>query len=75
LGGKTVAVDSTTLEAEPAMKSIVRRETGEDWRSYVVNLIRAERVVKDDEAPTEEDIRNFHKKRKDKKDTKVSNED
>ncbi len=32
LGGKTVAVDSTTLEADAAMKSIVRRDTGEDWR-------------------------------------------
>jgi len=33
LGGKTVAVDSTTLEADAAMKSIVRRDTGDDWVS------------------------------------------
>ena len=33
LAGKTVGVDSTTLEANAAMKSIVRRDTGEDWRS------------------------------------------
>ena len=31
LPGKTVAVDATTLEADAAMKSIVRRDTGEDW--------------------------------------------
>jgi transposase len=29
--GKTVAVDSTTLEADSAMKSTVRRDSGEDW--------------------------------------------
>src|SRR4051812_25357383 len=32
LSGKAVGVDSTTLEANAAMKSIVRRDTGEDWR-------------------------------------------
>ena len=32
-GGRLV--DSTTLEANAAMKSIVRRDTGEDWRQYV----------------------------------------
>ena len=31
LQGKTVALDSTTLEANAAMKSIIRRDTGEDW--------------------------------------------
>jgi transposase len=72
IGGKTVAVDSTTLEADAAMKSIVRRETGEDWRSYVISLMRAEGVVKANEEPTDEEVRNFDKKRKDKK---VSNED
>ena len=32
LRGKTVGVDSTTLEADAAMKSIVRRDTGESWK-------------------------------------------
>jgi hypothetical protein len=32
LRGKTVAVDATTLEANAAMKSIVRKDTGEDYR-------------------------------------------
>ena len=38
LQGKTVAVDSTLLEADAAMKSIVRRATGEDWKTYVRGL-------------------------------------
>jgi transposase len=72
LSGKTVAVDSTTLEANAAMKSIVRRDTGEDWKKYVTRLMRAEGVIEADEKPTDEDIRRFDRKRKNKK---VSNED
>ena len=30
LNGKTLGVDSTTLEANAAMKSIIRKDTGED---------------------------------------------
>ena len=40
LQGKTVAVDSTTLEANAAMKSIVRRDTGEDWNEYLRRLLQ-----------------------------------
>jgi hypothetical protein len=32
--GKTVAIDPTTLEANAAMKGIVRQVTGGDWRDY-----------------------------------------
>jgi len=42
LAGKTVAVDSTFLEANAAMKSIVRKETGEDWKEYVRRLAAEE---------------------------------
>jgi transposase len=45
LAGKAVGVDSTTLEANAAMKSIVRKDTGEDWRAYVVRLMREEGVI------------------------------
>lgn len=31
LDGRRVGVDSTTLEANAAMKSIVRKDTGDDW--------------------------------------------
>jgi hypothetical protein len=72
LAGKTVGVDSTTLEANAAMKSIVRRDTGEDWKEYVTRLMREEGVVAEQEQPTDEDIRRFDKQRKNKK---VSNEE
>ena len=71
LSGKTVAVDSTTLEADAAMKSIVRRDTGEDWREYVVRLMREEGVI-EPQQPTDEEIRRYDRKRKNKT---VSNEE
>lgn len=40
--GKTIGVDSTTLEANAAMKSIVRRDTGESYASYLQRLAEAE---------------------------------
>jgi len=68
LKGSTVAVDSTTLEANAAMKSIVRRDTGEDWNAYVGRLAKAAGL----ENPTAEELRKFDRKRKGKK---VSNDD
>jgi hypothetical protein len=72
IDGKTVAVDSTTLEASAAMKSIVRRDTGEDWNEYLTRLMREEGLIGKDEEPTDEERRRFDKNRTDKK---VSNED
>ena len=40
--GKTIGVDSTTLEANAAMKSIVRRDTGESYMGYLKRLAEAE---------------------------------
>ena len=68
LANKTVAVDSTYLEANAAMKSIVRKETGEDWREYVKRLAEAEGI----EIQNDEDLRKYDKKRKNKK---VSNDE
>lgn len=68
LKGKTVAVDSTTLEANAAMKSIERKDTGEDWKAYLTRLAQEAGI----ENPTDEDLRRFDKKRTDKK---VSNDD
>jgi transposase len=64
LPGKTVAVDATTLEADAAMKSIVRRDTGEDWNEYLRRLMKEREGV---ENPTDEELRRFDKKRKDKR--------
>jgi transposase len=69
LKGKTVAVDSTTLEANAAMKSIVRRDTGEDWNEYLRRLMKEREGV---ENPTDEELRRFDRNRKDKR---ASNEE
>ncbi len=68
LKGKSTAVDSTLIEAEAAMKSTVRRDSGDDWKAYVKKLMAEEGI--DD--PGDEDIRQFDRKRKDKK---VGNDD
>ena len=39
--GKTVVVDGTTLEANAAMRSIVRRDTGEAYEQYLTRLAKA----------------------------------
>jgi IS5 family transposase len=67
LAGKAVGVDSTTLEANAAMKSIVRKDTGEDWRAYVVRLMREEGVIEAGAEPTDEEVRRYDKGRKNKR--------
>lgn len=62
LKGKTVGVDSTTLEANAAMKSIVRRDTGEGYTEYLKRLLAEQGV----ENPTDEDARRFDRDRKNK---------
>ena len=44
LSGKTLAVDGTTLEANAAMRSIVRRDTGQSYPEYLADLARASGV-------------------------------
>jgi transposase len=48
--GKTIGVDSTTLEANAAMKSIVRRDTGESYMAYLQRLAEAEGIHAQDAA-------------------------
>jgi transposase len=72
LKGKTVAVDATTLEANAAMKSIVRRDTGEDWNAYIKRLMQEAGEIEEEDEPSAEEIARFDKKRKDKK---VSNQE
>ncbi len=67
LKGKTVAVDATFLEANAAMKSIVRRDTGESWGEYIKRLAEEEGV----EDPSDDDARRLDRKRK----KTVSNEE
>ncbi len=68
LKGKTLGVDTTTLEANAAMKSIVRRDTGEDWNEYVRGLAEEAGI----ENPSDDDLRRFDRTRRGKK---VSNKD
>jgi transposase len=73
LKGKAVGVDSTTLEADAAMKSIVRRDTGEDWKEYLTRLMQEQGLLEeDDDLPSDEELRKFDKSRQDKK---VSNDE
>lgn len=73
LKGKTVAVDSTTLEANAAMKSIVRKDTGEDWNDYLAGLMQEAGLIgAGDNRPSDEELRKFDKARKHKT---VSNDD
>ena len=44
LKGKTVGIDATTLEANAAMKSIVRRDSGETYTEYLKRLAEAEGI-------------------------------
>lgn len=70
LKGKTIAVDATDLEANASLKSIIRKDNGDDWREYVRKLYQEETGKSD---PDDEELRRFDKKRKGKK--KVSNEE
>src|SRR6266481_4181620 len=59
IAGKTIGVDGTTLEANAAMRSIVRRDTGESYRDFLVRLAKASGI----ETPTQEDLANLDRKR------------
>ena len=72
VSGSQVGVDATLLEANAAMKSIVRRDTDEDWKQYLRRLMAEDGLIEDDDDPTDEDLRRFDRSRKGKK---VSNED
>src|SRR6266704_4074889 len=50
LKGKTIGIDATTLEANAAMKSIVRRDTQESYTDYLKRLAEAEGLEATDEA-------------------------
>ena len=59
IDGKTLGVDATTLEANAALRSIVRRDTGESYESYLKELARKSGI----EEPSRADIAKLDKKR------------
>jgi len=60
--GKTIGVDATTLEANAAMRSIVRRDTGESYSEFLTRLAQASGI----ETPTHEDLAKLDRKKANK---------
>ena len=60
--GKTVGIDATTLEANAALRSIVRRDTGESYQDFLTKLAQASGI----ETPTRADMARIDRKRKKK---------
>ena len=58
--GKRIAIDATMLEANAAMRSIVRRDTGESCEEFLRGLAKASGI----ETPTREDLARLDRKRK-----------
>ncbi|MBN8603063.1 MAG: hypothetical protein J0M26_18650 [Planctomycetes bacterium] len=56
-------MDSTTLEADAVVKSIVRRDSSDGWRNYLIGLTRADAVIGADEQPVVEELQRFNKYR------------
>lgn len=50
--GTTIGLDATTLEANAALRSIVRRDTGESYEAFLTRLAQASGI----ETPTREDL-------------------
>src|SRR2546428_4392719 len=65
--GKTIGIDGTTLEANAAMRSIVRRETGEGYQEFLTRLAKDSGIA----TPTREQLAKLDRKRA----RKGSNED
>lgn len=62
LEGKTLGVDSTTLEANAALRSIVRTDTGESYEEFLVALAEASGI----DTPTREDLTRLDRTRRGK---------
>jgi transposase len=62
ISGQTISIDATTLEANAAMKSIVRREDGQPYNDYLKGLALAAGI----ENPTREQLARLDRRRKKK---------
>jgi len=62
LPGRTVGIDATTLEANAAVRSIVRRDTGEGYVAFLTRLAEASGI----KTPTREAVARLDRKRKKK---------
>jgi transposase len=62
LKGKQIGIDATTLEANAAMRSIVRRDSGESYEEFLTGLAQESGI----QTPTREDLARLDRKRKKK---------
>jgi transposase len=62
LKGRTVGVDATNLEANAAMRSIVRRDNGASYEEFLTELAKQSGI----ETPTREDLARVDRKRQKK---------
>ena len=60
--GKTIGIDATTLEANAALRAIIRRDTGENYQDFLAKLAQASGI----ETPTRADLARVDRKRKKK---------
>src|SRR6266849_6506912 len=65
--GKTIRIDATTLEANAALRSIVRRDSGESYDAFLTTIAKASGIG----TPTRADLARIDRKRK----KKASNDD
>ena len=63
LKGKTLGIDATTLEANAALRSIVRRDSGESYQEFLTKLAKESGIA----TPTREDLARLDRKRKKRK--------
>lgn len=57
--GKTLGIDATTLEANAALRSIVRRDNGESYQEFLTRLAKASGIG----TPTRADLARIDRKR------------
>jgi transposase len=57
--GKIIGIDATTLEANAALRSIVRRDTGDSYQEFLTKLAKESGI----ETPTREDLARLDRKR------------
>jgi transposase len=62
VNGHTIGIDATTLEANAALRSIVRRDTAESYQAFLTTLAQSSGIA----TPTREDLARVDRKRKKK---------
>jgi transposase len=63
LRGKKLGIDASTMEANAAMRNIVRRDTGEGYKAMLERLAKESGIA----TPSQAELVAFDRKRKDKK--------